>query len=554
MKWGHYHNQVTAEADLKTSPFQWRSIIRRRSLQRALLLWIPTALVLAAVLLPLFYLILRAAQGGQQTLALLLRGRTLEILGNSLALAGSVAGASAILATGYGWLTTRTDIPGRRWLQVLGPLPLVIPSYVGAYLLAGALGPRGLLQGWLEGLFGVQRLPDIYGFPGAFLALTLLSYPYVLLPVQAALNRMDPALEESARSLGLGPAATFLRVTLPQLRPALAGGVLLVALYSLRDFGAVSIMRFTTFTRAVYIQYQSAFDRSTAAALALVLVVISLLLMSLEIRTRPVKRERYAQDRGESQRLTRIELGSWRWPAFVLCAGLLSLALVLPAGVLGYWLVRGIQSQQQMMPIFEATRNSLIASALAAIITLTLALPVAVLLSRRSGRRIRWIERVSHLGFALPGVVIALALVFFGARYAPFIYGSLPMLLLAYAILFLPQATGSVRTSLLQVPKSLREAGLSLGRSPVTVFRKVTLPLIQPGMMAGLALVFLTAMKELQATLLLSPLGFETLATQVWSAVSEAFFAQAAAPALVILLTSSLPMAILVFGQRSKES
>lgn len=545
---------MAAEAELNTSASHRRSGSGRRSLQRALLLWLPTGLVLAAVLLPLLYLILRAAQGGQDTLDLLLRDRTLGILGNSLALAGSVAGASAIIATGYGWLTIRTDIPGRRWLQLLGPLPLVIPSYVGAYLLAGALGPRGLVQGWLENLIGVQRLPDIYGFPGAFLALTLLSYPYVLLPVQAALNRMDPALEESARSLGLGPVATFLRVTLPLLRPALTGGVLLVALYSLRDFGAVSIMRFTTFTRAVYIQYQSAFDRSTAAALALVLVVISLLLMSLEIRTRPVERERYAQERSESQRLTRIKLGSWRWPAFLLCAGLLSLALLLPAGVLGYWLVRGIQSQQQLMPIFDATRNSLIASALAAVITLAFALPVAVLLSRRSGRRIRWIERVSHLGFALPGIVIALSLVFFGARYAPILYGSLPMLLLAYAILFLPQATGSVRTSLLQVPNSLHEAGLSLGRSPIAVFRKVTLPLIQPGMLAGLALVFLTAMKELQATLLLSPLGFETLATQVWSAVSEAFFAQAAAPALVLLLTSSVPMAILVFGQRIKES
>jgi iron(III) transport system permease protein len=126
------------------------------------------------------------------------------------------------------------------------------------------------------------------------------------------------------------------------------------------------------------------------------------------------------------------------------------------------------------------------------------------------------------------------------------------MLLVAYVILFLPQASGSLRTSLLQVPVRLREAGLSLGRSPLTVFRRVTLPLIQPGMLASLALVFLTAMKELQATLLLSPLGFETLATQVWSAVSEAFFAQAAAPALVILLTSSIPMAFLVFGQKSR--
>jgi iron(III) transport system permease protein len=524
--------------------------LRSRQPQRLLLLWLPTVLVLLAVLLPLVYLVIRALQGGQSSLDLLLRTRTLGIIGNSLLLAASVAAASAALALSYGWLTARTDLPGARIFQVLGPLPLVIPSYVGAYLLAGALGPRGLLQSGLETIAGVERLPDIYGFPGAFLALTLLSYPYVLLPVQAALQRMDPALEESARSLGKNPLATFWRVTLPQLRPALTAGGLLVALYALRDFGAVSIMRFTTFTRAIYIQYLSAFDRSSAAALSLVLVVFSLILLSLEMRSRPLSARYYSEQTGGGSRVGPIKLAGWRWPAFAFCAGLISLALLLPAGVLGYWLVRGLQTQQQLNPLMAATGNSILASALAAAVTVLLALPLAILLHRRQGRLFRWIERISHLGFALPGVVIALSLVFFGARYVPLLYGGLPLLILAYGILFLPQASNSLRSSLLQISPRLREASLSLGQSPLATFRRVTLPLIQPGVLASLALVFLTAMKELQATLLLSPLGFETLATRVWSAVSEAFFAQAAAPALLILVTSSIPMAFLVFGQR----
>lgn len=516
-----------------------------------LILWGPAILVAVAILLPPAYLLIRALGAGLDAWHLVFRIRTLRILGRTAWLALTVTAASAAIAVPLAWLTVRTDLPLRRLWAVLTALPLVIPSYVGAYLVVAALGPRGMLQGWLEGLFGVQRLPDIYGLPGALLVLTLLSYPYILLSVRAALLRMDPDLEEASRSLGRGGWETFQRVTLPQLRPALAAGGLLVALYVLRDFGAVSIMRYNTFTRVIYIQYQSSFDRTSAAVLALILVVMTLGILAFEMRMRGRARY-YRSSVGTARPQPVTHLGRWRWPALLFCTAVVGLALILPAGVLLYWLVRGLQAGEQLTPLWLAARNSLLASGLAAGATLLAALPIALLNVRWPGRLSNLVERLTYAGFALPGIVIALALVFFGARYAQPIYQTLPLLILAYLVLFLPQAVGAVRASLLQVHPSLEESARSLGRRPLRVFATITLPLAWPGMAAGAGLVFLTTMKELPATLILGPFGFKTLATGVWSAVSEAFFAQAAAPALLIILASSVPMAFLILREQKE--
>jgi iron(III) transport system permease protein len=227
-----------------------------------------------------------------------------------------------------------------------------------------------------------------------------------------------------------------------------------------------------------------------------------------------------------------------------------ALALVLPASVLLYWLLRGVQAGEQLAPLWPALRHSIMASGLATGVTLAAALPVVVLAVRRPGQLSRGLERLTYAGFALPGVVIALALVFFGAQYARPVYQTLPMLILAYVILFLPQATGAMRASLLQVHPNLEEAARSLGGRPLWVHLTITAPLVWPGLAAAAGLVFLTTMKELPATLILGPLDYSTLATGVWSAVSEAYFARAAAPALLLILTASLPIALLSLRER----
>jgi iron(III) transport system permease protein len=512
-------------------------------------LWGVTLLIVGGLLLPIVYLVIRAFEFGADTWQILLRVRLLETLGRTVWLALAVTFASTAIAVPLAWLTVRTDLPLRRMWAVLTPLPLVIPSYVGAYLVASALGPRGLLQQALAEPFGIERLPEIYGFPGALIVLTLLSYPYILLGVRAALLRMDPALEEASRSLGHGPWATFRRVTLPQLRPALGAGGLLVALYALRDFGAVSIMRYDTFTRVIYVQYRS-FDRSQAALLALILVALTLVIVAFEVRTR--RRAHYVQQQtGAARPPPRVALGRWRWPALFFCALIVTFSLILPAGVLAYWLIRGLSAGETLTALGPVAWNSIHASALAAVACVFAALPVALLFVRRPGRPTRLVEWLTYAAFALPGIVIALALVFFGINYARPLYQTLLLLVFAYGVLFLPQAIGATRSSLLQIHPSLEEAARSLGRRSAYVFATVTLPLIRPGLAAGAALVFLTAMKELPATLILAPIGFKTLATSVWSAVSEAFFAQAAAPALLIILMSSLPLAFLISRERS---
>ncbi|MBI2916450.1 MAG: iron ABC transporter permease [Chloroflexi bacterium] len=512
-------------------------------------LWLPAVLVAGAVLLPLAYLLVRTLGAGDEVWRLLFRARTLLVLGRSLSLAGAVAATTVALALPLAWLTARTDLPWRRLWAVLTSLPLVIPSYVGALVAVSALGPRGMLQGLLARPFGVDRLPEIYGFPGAWLVLSLLSYPYVLLNLRAALGRLDPALEEASRSLGHSAWATFRRVTLPHLRPALAAGALLVALYTLSDFGAVSLLRFETFTWAIYLQYQTSFDRTLAAALGLVLVVFAIGLLVLEGASRG--RSRYYRSTAGAVRPPAVaRLGKWRWPAVALCALVVLGAVALPLSVLGYWLVRGLLAGQALAPLGRATVNSLYVSGMAAAVVLVAALPVAVLSVRYRVWVVALLERASYVGFATPGIVVALALVFFGARYATPIYQTLALLVFAYGVLFLPTAVGAVRSSLLQINPNLEDAARSLGRTPFRAFAGITLPLIRPGLAAGAALVFLLTMKELPATLLLSPIGFKTLATSIWSSASEAFFARAAAPALLLVLASSLSLALMNLGER----
>ena len=247
------------------------------------LMRIISILVVAVVLLPIFYLFLRATGSGGDAIEYLTRSRTINIMWNSLLLVVTVTVSAGVIGIPFAWLTTRTDLPLRRVWLILGLLAMVIPSYLSAVAYLAAFGPVGYLQEFLEPIFAIRRLPDIRGFFGAWLAITLFTYPYVVLPVRAALLKTDPALEEAAHSMGLNRWQVFWRVTFPQLRPAMASGMLLAGMYALSDFGAVAIMRYNAFTRAIFLQING-FHMDRAALLALVLVVFTLLLFAMEWR------------------------------------------------------------------------------------------------------------------------------------------------------------------------------------------------------------------------------------------------------------------------------
>jgi iron(III) transport system permease protein len=498
--------------------------------------------VALAMLLPLVYLVLRAAGAGEEGLRFLLSGRTLVLLWQTVVLAAAVTSLTALLGVPLAWLTARTDLPGRRLWSVALVLPLVIPTYVGAFAFVAALGPRGLLQQLLERPFGVQRLPDIYGFGGATLALTLFTYPYVFVTVRGALLRLDPAFEQASRSLGAGPWTTLVRVTVPLLRPAIVAGCLLVALYTLSDFGAVSLLQYDSFTRAIYLQYQGSLDRSLAALLALALVALTVVILIAEGASRG--RARYYRFARSTAPPDRIRLGRWTAPALLLCAATVLAAVALPVAVLLYWLGRGlaaasVRPESLWLPVL----NSGSAAGAAAAVALAAAVPVAVLAVRHPGALSSAVERITYGSFALPGIVVALALVFFGANYVPALYQTLALLVFAYVVRFLPEAVGALRSGLLQVNPRLEEAAAGLGRRRHQVFATVTAPLIAPAALGGAALVFMSAVKELPVTLLLSPIGFKTLATATWTATASGLYAQAAPPALLLVLVSaaSLP-------------
>lgn len=510
----------------------------RRGRRIPLLLVVPAAAVAAAALLPLAYLLVRVLGGGADAWRLVDPGVTADLVLDTCLLVAGVVAASVAVAVPLAWLVVRTDMPGRRVVTVLAALPLVIPSYVSALALLGALGPRGFLQAVLEGPFGVERLPEIYGYAGAVLALTLSTYPYVFLLAAAALRGLDPALEEAGRSLGRTPWAVFFRVTLPALRPALLAGSLLAALYTISDFGAVSLMQYPTLTRSIFLQYETLFDRTAAAALSLVLVAITVVLLVLEARWRG--RARYFRTGpGAARARALVALGRWRFAACAASLVVIGFFLVLPLAVLVYWAAQRVQPAVELDVVVRAALNSLAASAVAAGVAAVAVLPVAFLARRHRSPWTALLERASYGANALPGIVVALALVFFAARYAGFVYQTLALLVFAYVVRFLPQALAATSTALETVNPRVEEAARGLGRSAPSVLVTVTLRLARPGMLAGVALVFLSALKELPATLLLRPTGFETLATTIWTQTSLGAYSQAAVPALLLLAVAA---------------
>lgn len=517
---------------------------------------IPTiaVMVAAVVLLPMVYLVLRAAQAGADGIAYLLDARTLAVVWNSIALAAAVTLSSGVVGVAFAWLTTRANLPFRRVWLVAGLVPMVIPSYIGAVTFIAAFGPRGLLQGLLEPL-GVMTLPSIYGFFGAWFVITMFTYPYVALPVRAALANMDPALEEAAHSMGLRRWDVFRRVTLPQIRPALASGMLLAALYTLSDFGAVSLMRYNAFTRVIYSQYTSSFDRNRAAVLALVLVVLTILLVLLERRTAKITRN-YRMGTGVQRRLRLIELGRLKIPALIFCGALVAVGLILPLGILTSWTIRSQATPDAdlMADLLQSTINTVSASSITALTVGLAAIPLAVMSLRSSSKFNQMLARVPYLGNVLPGIVVALALVFFGANYLPGLYQTLPMLVLGYATRFLPFSVGATSSALTQINPRIEESGRSLGLRPLQVTLRITVPLAKGGILAGMALVFLSATKELPTTLLLSPTGFRTFATQIWTATNEARYAQVGAPALVLVIVSALSLGLILSQEKRRHS
>ncbi|SEP04679.1 iron(III) transport system permease protein [Halorientalis persicus] len=522
------------------------------------------AAIAAVLVLPIGWLAIDAAGLGWTAVELAIESRTTAVLVRSIALVAVVTGASIVLGVALALLTVQGDLPFSRFWTILCALPLAVPSYLGAFAFVSAFGPNGALADLLAPV-GISSLPSVYGFAGAAFVLTLYTYPYVFLTTRASLLSLDGTLVEAGQTLNSGRWEALKRVTIPQILPGIAAGSLLVALYTLADFGTPNIMRVEVFTQFIYAQY-NAFARDYAAVLSLQLLGVTAVILAIESRIGAD--ESGAYESGGNRGAVDLDLGAWQYPALLVPVAVFGLAILVPIGIFGMWLTQGGPGYEagQVAFAWEYAWNSANLALLAAAASVVVALPIAMASARTDSRLAALADRASYVGYATPGIVLAIALLSFGLDLLPALadltgvdvvglfYKTIPMLVFAYVVRFMPQAIGSIRTSTLQVDRELVEAAQTLGRSRLSAFRSVTLPLILPGVAAGAALVFLTTMKELPATLMLRPLGFDTLVTYIWTVQEAGFYGQAAVPALILVVVSGLSMAVILSQETGDSS
>ncbi|SDJ37062.1 iron(III) transport system permease protein [Frankineae bacterium MT45] len=497
-------------------PARWR---------RPSLLAICAIAVLLCVAIPLIFVAVQASQAGwAPTLRLAHRPLVRILVLHTVTLTLAVTASTAVIGFAAAYLVERTDLPLRRSVGFLLVLPLAVPEFV-------------------QGFSWVSLTSTVRGFSGAVLVMTCSLYPLVYLPVVASLRRSDPSLEEVSRSLGHGRLSTLVRVTIPLTRTALGGGVLLVSLYLLGEYGAFAALRFQTFATAIYTEYRVAYDTAAASTLTMMLCVLALLLVSTEARL--TGRGRATRGGSDGRAASRVSLGWGRWPALAALIALLGAALGVPIAALIDWFTTGTSGTLPPASIFADARNTLGYALAAAGIATLAALPVALYSWRRRTRLAVAVERGAYLTRALPGIAIGLSIVFVTIHYARPFYQQPPMLVAGYVALFFPLALTGLRAGLAAVPNGVEEVARSLGASRWRVLCRVTLPLIAPALGVAVALVALSASTELTATLLLRPIGTETLATQFWSYTTGLAYGAAAPYAAVMIGLSAIPVVLL---------
>ncbi|MDV2887107.1 iron ABC transporter permease [Alkalihalophilus pseudofirmus] len=498
--------------------------------------------------IPVFYVVWRSLFAGTDRWMRLLDTRIPQLIWNTMSLTFMVTLFAVSIGVLLAWIVNRTSLPGRKMWQWLLALPLVIPPYVGAVAYIIVFGPRGWLwrewreNEWLLNVFGEYPI-NVYSFWGIFIVLTLFTYPYVFLIASASLRKMNRNYEEVARSQGMTTSQIFWKVNIPFLRPAIGAGAILIALYVLSDFGAIAMMRYTTFTAAIYYQMGS-YDNVSATVLSVVLILLTLIILWIESRTK--KKQSYYQTSNTFKEPDILSLGKWKWPALIFVSAIFFISVILPVIVLVYWSILGLEAGALDSRFWGYAWNSVKVSGMAALICMILALPVVYLRSRYPSKASAIIEKMSYAGYALPGVIVALGIIFIFNQYIPMLYNTFYLVAIAFVIRFLPQAMQSTDASLSLISPRIDEAARSLGQPPWKVMIKVIIPSILPGILAGGALVFVSSIKELPATLLLRPPGFDTLAVRIWVETSEAIYHMAAPAALLIVIVSIIPLRYLL--------
>lgn len=493
---------------------------------------VTAALLLAAMFVPLGYIIWSVVTTGWSTAyRLVVRPRVGELLLNTVGLVVVTVPICIVIGVGLAWAIERSDVPGAVLWGPLFAAPLAVPAFVNSYA-------------W------VTVIPSLHGLRAGVLVATLSYFPFVYLPAAATIRRLDQAVEESARALGSGPIEVFVRVVLPQLRLAILGGGLLIGLHLLAEYGAFAMLRFDTFTTAIFEQYQSTFAGSAGSTLASVLVFLCLFLLTAEAAARG-RSQYFRIGSGAPRSAPRVRLRTSVIPVCLALGAVAALSLGVPIWTISRWLRLGGSAVWNFAVIGPALGQTASLAVVGAILTTVLAFPIAWIAVRSTTALARFVEGSNYVTSALPGIVTALALITVTIQYARPLYQTVVMVIAAYVLMFLPRALVSVRSGLAQVPIGLEEVSRSLGKRNSVTFARITLRLTAPAAAAGAALVFVAVTTELTATLLLAPNGTSTLSMRFWSLSSELDYA-AAAPYALIMIVLTMPVTYLLFSQSRK--
>lgn len=534
--------------------------------RRAYLPWQGLGFALAAVVsVPILVIVLQWGTfgfGEQDIWRHLLDTKLDRLIGNTLLLLVGVGIGVSVLGISLAWLVSVCEFPGRRVFEWALMLPLAIPAYVMAFVFLGTFNFAGPVQTALRRHLGSSAwFPDMQGPGAVILVLSLVLYPYVYMLARTAFLAQGRGMMDAARVLGVTPFAAFRQVALPVARPAIAAGVALALMETLADFGAVSVFNFDTFTTAIYSAWNGLFNLAVAAQLASLLLLFVAVTVTLEQGAR--RRARYALD--ERRRAAqRYRLQGWH--AALACAGcvlVLALAFVLPVTQLLHWVWRsglgGLDARY-----LEFLGHTLGLATIAAVVTVVIALLLALIRRLPAGPAMqRWQQvslRIATLGYALPGSVLAVGIMLSftwldrglvsGLGWRPLLVGSLFALILAYITRFLAVAHAPVEAGLQRIRPSVIEAARSLGAAPGRLVRRLYVPLLWPGLTTGLIIVFVDVMKEMPATLIMRPFGWDTLAVRIYEMTAEGQWERAALPALTLLLAGLVPVILLVKNSR----
>jgi iron(III) transport system permease protein len=483
-----------------------------------------------------------------------------DLLVNTVVMVIGVGIGVLVLGVAFAWLTALCEFPGRRVFDWALMLPLAMPAYVFAFVAVGLLDFSGPVQTWMRASFGADlRLPPIRSAGGVIAVMTLAFYPYVYLLARSAFLAQGRSMLDIGRALGLSPMRAFLRVALPVARPAIAAGVTLALMEALADFGAVTVFNYDTFTTAIYKSWQGLFSLAAAAQLSTLLLLFIAVALMTEKALRGRARFHVPHKPGREQRI-RLS-GARAWCATAACVAVLALAFVIPLMQLLSWAVQAARTDLDLR-YFHFIGNTIVLGALAALGTTGAALVVAYAYRLKPDRFIRATTRFATLGYALPGSVLAVGvmisffwadrhllaplLTMFGLPVVPLLAGSLLAVLLAYGVRFMAVAYGPVDSAFERIKPSLLQAARSLGASNREILWRVSLPLLRTGLFSAAALVFVEVMKEMPATLLLRPFGWDTLATRIFEMTAEGDWTRAALPAVALVLVGLLPVILLI--------